>query len=195
MGFTIKDGTGSNREVRVDEAKRLEVASFDTNRVADIANRTGDAFLLASDFITLTTTGSTNGLMYVKNNADTNLYIDKIRVCGQVTTPGMAMYGMQVRILSNPTTGDIITDANLADTLSSNVGSSREFEGLAYSASGDSRNFTDGTNMTQFIGHIPGHSIQEYGGSLLLPKGSAIGIVAQPQVAGTICVEVQCWFE
>lgn len=185
----IEDGTGAGYIAGVDSNNRLETFSIVESRAADISNRTGKSFLLASDFISLTTTASFNGIMYVKNNDDLSLYINAIRTCSDAS--GSA----QIRILSNPTAGTLISDANDSDKLSSNLGSSETFGGLSYAATGDGKTVTDGDQLSQFINRSPGHSIQQYNGSLVLPKGSSMAIVAKPSVATTLCVEIQCWFE
>lgn len=190
MSTQILDGSGSGYAAKVNSLNRLETFSIIENRVADVSKRTGLSFVLASDFISLTTTGSFNGIMYVKNESDKyDLYIDKVRTCSDI------MGNVQIRILRNPTAGTLVSDANLADQLSANVGKEEPFDGLAYSASGDGKTVTDGENFSQFINHSPGHSIQEYDGAVIIPRGKSIAMVAKPSVAMTLCAEIQCWFE
>lgn len=185
----ITDGTGSSRQAKIDEQNRLNVLSVSEPRVADVSKRNGDSFIIASDFITLSNTGSFNGVMYVKNNNAKDLYISKLRTCSD--TSG----NVQIRLISNPTAGTLISDANSADSLSANLGSSNTFEGNAYSASASGKTVTDGTQFSQFINHSPGHSIQEYEGAIVLPKGSSMAVTAKPSVSLTFCAEIQCWFE
>lgn len=190
MSGPIIDGTGAGYAAKVDSTNRLNTFSIVENRVADISKRLGLSFIIASDFISLTTTGSFNGILYVKNNSDNyDLFVDKVRVCSD--TSG----NVQVRLLRNPTTGTLISDTNAADQLSANAGSAETFDGLAYAASADGKTVTDGSNWSQFINHSPGHSIQEYDGSIVIPKGKSIALVAKPSVAMTLCAEIQCWFE
>jgi len=186
---TILDGTGGGYEAKVNNQNRLETFSITEDRVADISNKTGDTFILASDFISLTTTASFNALMFIKNNSDKKLYIQTVRGCS--TGSGT----MQFRIIRNPTEGTIVSDANNSDQLSANFGSSNTFNGLAYSASGDGKTITDGSNLTQYINHSPGHSIEDYRGAVVIPKGGSMGITCKPSVSTTICLEIICWFE
>jgi hypothetical protein len=189
MAEQIQDGTGKGYLTKVNADNRMETFSIVEARVADVAANNGKAFLLSSGFVSLTTTASFNGLMYVKNNSDEKLFIDKIRTCSDGSG------SVQLEIIANPTTGTLISDANNSNKLSSNMGSSEIFDGLSYAASADAKTDTDGDNLSQFINRSPGHSVQNYQGSLVLPKGSAIAIQAKPSVATTICIEIQCWFD
>jgi hypothetical protein len=189
MAEEIKDGTGGGYIAAVNEQNRLEVFATTEEFVADVSHRNGEAFILASDFVALTTTGSFNAIMYIKNNSDKDLYIRSIRVCGDGS--GTA----QIRLIRNPTSGTIVSEANLADQLSSNFGSTKQFEGLAYSASGDGKTLTDGDNFTNFINHLPGHSTEDFRGAVILKKGSSLGITCKPTIATNFCVEVVCWFK
>jgi len=187
--ITIQDGTGSGNSAKVNDQKQLETLSVTTSRVADISENEETAHLIATDFISLTTTGSFNALLYIKNNSSKTLFIQTIRTCSDSTG------SLQIRMIKNPTAGTIVSDANAATSLSSNMASSVSFDGLAYSASGDGKTITDGDNLTQFINKSPGHSIQEYEGAIVIPKGTSIGLTCKPSASTTVCVEVQCWFE
>lgn len=192
MAIDIIDGTGKGHRAKVNENKRLETFSITETRIADISNRDGRSFILASDFVSLTTTGSFNGMMYIKNtSSDRNLFVDRVRICGT----GTSMNSMQCTLTKNPTTGTLISDANDGAAVPANLGSNEVFTGLTYAASGDGKTITDGTQFSQFTIHLPGHTIQEYNGSIIIPGGSAMAISLKPGAATTACVEVQCWFE
>jgi hypothetical protein len=187
--FELRDGTGSGRMAKVDNDKRLQTSSVITPVSAHIAEDDGQTYMLASDFISLTTTGSFNALMYVKNTSATrNLHIETIRTCSTDTG------SIQIRLIKNPTAGTIISDANDSDKLNSNFSSNNSFSGLSYAASGDGKTITDGENFTQFINRSPGHSIQEYSGGIILGPGDSIGLTAKPSASTTICVEIQTYF-
>lgn len=186
----ISDGTGSKRLLKINEQNRAEVFSISEPRVADISKRTGKSFIIASDFIALNTTASFNGILYIKNSDKDDLYISRIRVCSDT-----AGANLKIRLIANPTTGTLISDGNVADVNSANLGSSEVFIGNAYSASGDGKTVTDGVQFSQFTNHGLGHSIQEYEGAIVLPKGSSMALVAKPSASLEICSEIQCWFE
>jgi len=188
MQITDATGLGDGPGARV-KNNNLHTFSITESRIADIS-KTGYSFLLATDFVSLTTTGSFNGIMYIKNtDSNKSLFIDSVRVCGDTT--GNA----QIRYLRNPTAGTLISDANDADQLSANAGSNIPFPGLAYSASGDGKTVTDGDSWSQYIQRTAGHSSEIYNGAIIIPNGSSLAISAKPSVAMTLCMAVQCWFE
>ena len=192
MGFQIQDGTGKGNRAKVNDNKRLETFAVTESRIADVSLRDGESFILTSDFISLTTTASFNGLMYIKNtDADKILFIDKIRICGTGTMMGYT----QTKLIKNPTAGTLISDANVGISVPSNLASNVDYSGLNYAASGDGKTVTDGTQFSQFTVHLPGHTTQEYQGNLILEGGSSMAIVTKPSYATEICVEIQCWFE
>ena len=187
----IEDGTGDGYIAGVNKDNRLEVIATAQTRVTDISEKSGEAFLIASDFISLTDTGIFNALVYIKNTSEKDVLIDKVRTCSSGSG------SLQLRIIMNPTAGTIVDDANAADRLSSNSGSNKTFSdfGLAYAASAGGKTITDGDNLTQFINRSPGHSIQDYSGSLILARGGSMAITCKPSTANTVCVEVQLWMD
>ena len=192
MSTEIKDGTGSGNRAAVNKNNRLETFSITESRLADISLREGRSFLITSDFVSLTTTGSFNGMLYIKAT-DTSkiIFIDKIRICGT----GTSMNSMQTKFYKNPTTGTLISDANSGMSVAANLGSQELFPGTVYSASGDGKTITDGTQFSQFTIHLPGHTIQEYNGAIIIPGGSSLGIEVKPGAATEACIEIQCWIE
>jgi len=185
----IQDGKGTQYQAGVTLDGKLETFSTVINEMAIVSKDRGKSYILATDYISLSTTASFNALAYIKNNSDKDLLIHSMRTCSDATG------SMQIRLLSNPTAGTIVSDANVGDQLPANVGSSEPFGGLFYSASGDGKTFTDGDNLSQFINKSPGHSVQDYEGSIVIPKGKSIGLQVKPSVATTICCEIKCWFE
>jgi hypothetical protein len=192
MFYIIEDGTGSGKKAKVNAENRVETFSVIESRISDISNREGKSFILTSDFVALTTTGSFNGMLYIKNtDTSQDLYIDRVRICGT----GTSMNAMQSRFVKNPTTGTLISDANDGISVAANLGSNEEFAGINYAASGDGKTVTDGLQFSQFTIHLPGHTIQEYNGAIIIPGGSSMAIEVKPGAATTACIEVQCWFE
>jgi len=186
---SILDGKGRGYRAGVNADNRLETFAISESRVADVS-KTGYSFLVATGFVSLTTTGSYNGLVYIKNNSTRrDIFIKTVRTCSTDTG------SIQLKLYRNPTTGTLISDANPADQFSANAASSVVFDGLAYSASGDGKTVTDGDNWTQFINRSPGHSIQDYDGAIVIPGGKSMALAAKPSVSTTICVEIQLWFE
>lgn len=192
MAQQIEDGAGTGKRVRVTEDNRMETFSITESRMADISLKEGEAFIITSDFVALTTTASFSGMIYIKNtDTSKNLFIDKVRVCGT----GTSMNALQCKFFKDPTTGTLISDANAGISVAANLGSNVTFTGDIYAASADGKTVTDGTQFSQFTIHLPGHTIQEYDGALIIPGGSSLAIAVQPTAATTACIEIQCWFE
>lgn len=191
IGVDVASGSTAINEQGVNSSGRALVESTSSSKMKSISGASGEAFIIASDFIALTSTGSFNGLVYIKNNTGKDLHIENIRTCS--TASGT----MQIRLIKNPTTGTLISDANAADQLSSNYGESTTFAsfGLAYSASGNGKTVTDGSQSSQFINSSPGHSNQGYEGGLILTNGSSFAVTCKPSVSTTICLEIQCYFD
>lgn len=192
MAVQIEDGTTGGKRASVDDNNRLETFAITESRMADISLRDGKAYIITSDFVALTTTASFTGMLYIKNtDTSRNLFIDKVRVCGT----GTSMNAMQCKFFKNPTTGTLISDENDGIVVPANLGSNETFPGLVYAASADAKTVTNGTQFSQFTIHLPGHTIQEYDGALIIPGGSSLAIAVQPSAATTACIEVQCWME
>lgn len=188
----LEDGKGSGYKAQVTKEQKLAVDAINTTHLAHESKDDGEAFVIATDFISLTTTGSFNGLLYFKcTTSDQNFHIEKIRICSSGTGY------MQIEVTKNPTTGTLISDANAALTNPLNFGSSKVINGRAdvYSASGDGKTVTDGDKLTQYINKSPGHSHQDYEGSLILHNGDSIAITCKPSIATDICLELLGYFE
>lgn len=190
MAYEIQDGKGSGNRAAVTDRNRLEVFSIAEDRVADISKNTSDTFIVASDFITLTDSGSFNGILYIQNDSDNkDLFLQTIRTCSDQAG------SLQCRLIKNPTGGTLISSASAADQISTNLGSSKAFDGMAYTAAGSGKTITGGTNLSQFINRSPGHSIQDYRGAIVIPNGQSLGMTVKPSTATTLCVELVTWFE
>jgi hypothetical protein len=188
----IVNGVGDQNRAKVNKNNRLETFSITESRMADISLRDGLSYIITSDFVSLTTTGAFSGMLYIKNtDSSKNLFVDKVRVCGT----GTSMNAMQCKFFKNPTTGTLISDQNDGIVVAANLGSNETFPGLVYAASADGKTVTDGTQFSQFTIHLPGHTIQEYDGALIIPGGSALAIAVQPSASTIACLEVQCWLE
>jgi len=194
MSFTeIIDGKGGGKRASVDNNNRLETFAITESRMADVSYRDGRSFLLTSDFIPLTTTASFSGVFYLKNtDPDTVIFIDKIRICG--TAAVGVMGNLQTKFIKNPTTGTLITNATDAIVVPANLSSNNVLDADCYKGA-DSNTITDGTQFSQFVVHLAGHTIQEYDGALILEGGNSMSIEVKPNIATDVCIEIQCWTE
>lgn len=188
MSFKIQDGKGSGREAGVTDEGQLEVEAITIPEIAHVSAEHERAWIIATGFVALTTTGSFNGLIYVKNTSTRPLHIESIRTCS--TGSGYT----QVKVIKNPTTGTLISEANAAIVTNANLSSTADFGGLGYTAAGDAKTVTDGSDTTQFTNMSPGHSVQHYQGAVVLGQGDSCALVAKPSAAGDVCSEIVCYF-
>lgn len=158
MTFRIGDGRGRGNEAGVNDNNKLETQAITIPEIAFLSAEKERAWVIATGFVSLTTTGAFNGLIYVKNTSTLPLHIETIRSCSNHSG------SMQVKLIKNPTTGTLISDANSALVTNANLTSTANFSGVGYGASGDGKTITDGDDATQFINGSPGHSIQQYQG-------------------------------
>lgn len=188
MTFRIEDGKGSGRQAAVNSNNKLESQAITIPEIAFLSAEKEQAWIIATGFVALTTTGSFNGLVYLKNTSTKPLHIETVRSCSDNSGSS------QVKIIKNPTTGTLISDANDAVITNANLTSTAEFGGIGYTASGDGKTITDGTDTTQFINNSPGHSIQQYQGAVVIGQGDSFALVVKPSAAGNVCCEIVCYF-
>ena len=188
MSWMIDDGKGSGRRAAVNTNNKLETQAVTIPEIAFLSAEKEQAWIIATGFVALTTTGSFNGLVYLKNTSTKPLHIESIRTCS--TGSGYS----QVKVIKNPTTGTLISEANDAAVTNANLTSTAEFGGLSYTAAGDAKTVTDGSDTTQFTNMSPGHSIQHYQGAVVIGQGDSFALVVKPSAAGDVCSEIVCYF-
>lgn len=192
MNVEIVNGVGDQNRAEVNSENRLLVEAVTLPHIAHEAIDDEAAYILASDFISLTTTGSFNGLMYLKGlDSDYHFHIQRIRICSN------ASGSLQVKMLHTCSTGTLISDANAGNISNTVIGSANTLTNLltVYSASADGKTVTDGTLFTQYQQNLLGHSNQEYDGSILIKKDQTLAIVAKPSASCDICIEVLGYVE
>lgn len=186
----IQDGSGKGYLAKVNSENRIETVAITFPEVAHISAEDQQAYVVASDFVSLTTTGSFNGIQYIKNTSTTkNLHVERIRVCSSEAGH------IQCKLIKNPTTGTLISDANEGTKVNSNFSSNNLFQGLTYAASADGKTITDGTQSSNFIIKSPGHTIQDYQGALILGPSDSLALVCKPSATTVLCSEMQVYFE
>lgn len=195
MDLIIRNGrSGGFWAAEVNQEGALFTNSIAIPQVAYESERHGDVFVVSTGFVALTTTASFNGVVYIKNEDLQNrpVYLERLRVCGGVTTMGNTM---QCIIYKNPTGGTLISDANPGFVENFNTTSSEEFSGLVYAASGDGKTVTGGRHWSNFQGGAPGHIPQPYNGALILGKNDSMAIALKPTAAMEVCMELTFFFK
>lgn len=189
----IKDGTGTGNQLAINSNNQAKTFSEIRTEIATISLEKGQAYVVSTGFISLTTTASFSGILWIKNT-DTegrDMFIEHIRVCASCAC--VDMEALQCIVYRNPTTGTLISGASDAYTANANFGSANEFNGLAYKGA-DANTITNGDWFTQFVTHMPGHSIQDYNDSIVIPKNGSIGFAIKPTHAAEVCMEVNVHF-
>jgi hypothetical protein len=190
----ITGGTGNGYALKVNEKNQAEVFADIRTEIAEVSLNEGQAFVVSTGFVNVTDLVNFSGLIYVKNT-DTqgrNMFIEHIRVCGSCSCTNME--AIQCVVYRNPTTGTLISDQTAAYTSNNNYGSANAFNGLAYKGA-NSKTITNGDWFTQFVCHMPGHSIQDYNDSIVVPKNNTIAIAIKPTHEVDACIEINVHFK
>jgi len=186
----IEDGTGKGYKSLVTEENRFGVDAISVPHITHESEVYGLGYIISTGFIPLTTTASFSGLLYIKNtdSLGRSFHIHHFRVCSGLCAAGSTL---QVQAKIDATTGTLISDANAGTVNNMNTNfSANILDSVVYSASGDGKTVTDGTQFTQFINHAPGHSLQDYNGAIVLATNSSFVIEVKPEVAMTACIEL-----
>ena len=182
MGFPIQDGTGDGFEAKVDKDARLHTQAVSRTELTQ-AILQGDGYNLSTGSITLTsTTESTLG--YVKNNGDFPLVFSEILIIINPSTGGSGS-GI-IKIIKNPTTGTIITNADTNVTASNrNFGSSRTIDGSIYKG-GEALTVTDGSNFAISSRDADFSGVLSFDAApIVLEKGNSLAVTFTPAGGNT----------
>lgn len=190
----IIQDAATGKTARVNSDNTLAVHSI-TISEAEHATDLGQSYNINSGTVVLTS-ANVSGVLYFKNNEDINIHIDHVIILLGNTTGGDATDSATVKVLSNPTTGTVISDAVDADMIQNrNVGESSVLDADVYKGA-EGKTFTDGEEM---IGSLL--SAGTRAGFLLditIPKGKSIGVTIEPQDSNTsmkIMVALVCHIE
>lgn len=178
MGFEIKDGTGSNRRAQVDIHNRLQVDSIISTERAQVAIE-GDAYLIGSGFVTLTSANS-SALLWFKNDNDFDLVITRYLVGVRASTGGTENHVRGI-IYRNPTA---ISGGSGSPLLAPNVnfGSSNTLT-LSSEIGAEAATLTGGTPLASVVAPVEQLTTEE--AATIMPKGSSIGVLIIPPASNT----------
>lgn len=121
----IEDGTGSGKRWKINSLNRgvTESVTFDRE---DDAIAFGRGYQIASGRVTFTTGGTPSAVLYFENLEDEDVVLDRVvLMIGTGDTSGDWTH----RIIRNPTTGSIISNALKAGISNSNHGSGNILNG------------------------------------------------------------------
>jgi len=137
MAFEIRDGTGSTSTAKVTGKNQLAVAA-DTMPREGRAAFDGYLHAFTTGPITLTTTGSYSGLLYITNSDSRPIYIWQIVAFGTVA--------VRWQFVKNPTTGTLISGGTSISATNVNFASTLTL-GATLKKGGDGSTVTNGTTF------------------------------------------------
>jgi hypothetical protein len=182
----ISDGKGSGQEAQVSLNRLLTQAAASTELHENSITDAQVYMFSTGAFISLTTTGTETGILYIKNTSTTkNLFIHEIRTCGDVA--------QKVTFYKNPTGGTLVTDETAGQSTNLNFTSSNSADATIYKGA-DAKTVTGGTWLGQHINHI-GHSNNQTGDALVLGRNDSLAITFEVASAGDVCVAIVGYFE
>lgn len=181
MTHMIKDGTGTSYLAKVNSENRMFTDAVERNHSQDAAIK-GDAYNINTGVITLTSANK-SAVLYVKNNAADNLYIDTLFYLIGNSTGGSG--DMLITVLRNPTAGTIISNATAVEmNANRNFGSSKTLDVDDYKGA-EGYTFTDGTKIIESIFNQSATRAAIAVGTIVLTQGTSIGIDVTPATGNT----------
>lgn len=165
-------------EADVNKHERLLTSASSHSGLAISSARDELAFTFTTGFVSLTTTASPSGILYLKNtHADKDFRIHVIRTDGAVA--------QQWEALKNATIGTLISGGAILTPVNMNFASGQSFLGEAKKGT-DAQTITDGVLVGQWISGV-GSSIHKLGGALILGTNNTLALRVTPSVAGDVC--------
>ncbi len=184
MAIKILDGVGQGTKAKVLSDNRLAVNSAQQH-LAVTAAENGNAYVVASGLISLTTTGVYHPLLYFQSSADIHLHIRRVVFnidYEKVTTAAWF----------NPSGGTIVANEVAAVALNTNLSSGKQFPGLVYSG-------VDGDTITGGLGPVPIRYANaplpiESVEIFVLGRGNSVALGVNPTVAVTVGITAILYF-
>lgn len=187
MAETLKDGTGSNFEAKVDEDFRLHTDAITQTQLQDSIKK-GKTWNIGTGFLTLTT-DTASALMYLKNTGDVDLNVDLYVFLTKASTGGSGQ-GL-VEILRNPTAGTVVSDATAVTSTNMNFGKTDVPDADLFSG-GEGKTLTGQDDILRSLTTSANRLL--LGIVTLIPKNKSVGLRLTPP-AGNSSMEVECVME
>ena len=170
MGLRIEDGRGNGYQAGVTKQNRAMIESTRVLEALNVAIEESGTFLISSGLITVSTTDTDTGILYVKNSHTDSLILDTLVLASNNLV-------CKWKIVTSLTTGTLISAGTDVVPTNSDLASARPAVGVfKYGANG--LTVTNGTSL--FLGMSVGTGIRFDGGHLpcVLRTGAAIALVA-----------------
>lgn len=186
MSNQIKDGSGQGYLARVNSQQKLLTEATVFTNMHTVSNNFGQAYVITTDFIPITTTVSYSGILYVQNtSADLHMHISLIKAAQDVLT--------QWKFIKNPTTGTLITTATSARITNLNFNSNNVGKAIVYQGA-DSLTVTDGIEAALWTENAGGVAIG-LDGAVILQTGDTVALMAQPTAIANINMSLMVYFD
>jgi hypothetical protein len=180
MGFEITDGTGNGFSAKIDSRNRIFTNTVQKEEYADAASF-GNAYTINSGYVTLSAASATSGILFVKNNGDNDLIIDRINLsvkdsAGTTQTHGRFIFYRNPGSMTGGS-GVSVSSNNL------NFGSSNTLD----ISSERGQNSATFTTTSDVFGSpvVPLQNITFITSVATLPKGSSVGFSFVTPVGNT----------
>jgi hypothetical protein len=186
MSTQILDGTGNGYKVMIDSKKRIHAFSVSTDIQGQSAVE-GNTYNINTGTVSLSSANE-SGLLYFKNNGETDLHISSIGYLIGNSTGGTG--DIIAKVLRNPDGGTVVSDETLVDVnINKNFGSSESLTVSAYKG-GEGKTLTGGEEA--YYSLVPKDATQYViaTGTLVIPKGKSLGVSITPQ-SGNTSMDVQ----
>jgi len=197
MENTIKDGTGSGFEAKVDSVHRLYTNAV-TKENIDQAIYDGYGYNISTGAITLTN-ATESGLLFLKNTGDLPLVVKVIGYAVGATTGGgtnpatFRLYAGISETASTLVTGALAVTANQ----NRNLGSTRSLDGVTYKGV-QGATVTGGVSAGVSSRSDFSSPFRFEDAIFVLPKGTSIAATFQPPTGNTsqtVTVFCTCFYE
>lgn len=180
-GLSIKDPDGLAARVWGDRGDgRLAVDAVSRNAIVD-ASAKEDAYTFCSASVALTSTSTDHGILYIINESEDHVHVSQILVTMNDTSANVLF-----KICRNPTGGTLISNGTEAEPPNLNFASGSEFGGTMKRGV----NGSTVTGGTTFCIGWTNTRICERDQALILKKGNSLAIIAYPDAAVDVCVNI-----
>jgi hypothetical protein len=181
MAEQLQDGTGTGSRVKVSKNNKLHTYAV-SETISENASVNGNSYNINTGNITLTSANE-SGLLYFKNTGDNDIHVISIGYLMGASVGGSG--DVQAVVLRNPSLGTVVSDEVLVGiNQNKNAGSSRTLNSVAYKGA-EGKVFTNGDDFYYSLIPSAGRGYVISTGSLVLPKGSSIGVKLTPQSGNT----------
>ncbi len=184
MPETIKDGTGTGNQAKVDVTNRLLTRAITVTDAQNSADN-GDAYNINTGKISISGAAA-SAIIYFKNNEDRNIHLESIAM--GVSDGTVADIGELVMV-RNPTGGDIISDKTaVAMNANRNFASNKSLTADVFNGK-DGGTLTGGDDFALFFQGDNGRLFADV--DTTIPKGASVGFTYDPNLAsGTVNVYI-----